>query len=484
MPVLSPAAGAFIRSAYGLLLILVLTMTLPASKWFFRSERWGGYAESRPSTDWLQNPFVQPLLMGLWYVCAFNLMIGRDTVLYALINLCLCWYFFIFMRWRGILRGMGAPGFMSYWMAACVLALEAGRHLDPSGVLLPMALLAFQVDYAIIQGCSGFYKFQAGYPKNDGMQLGMANPWWGYYWRYFKALPHDHLLYKFLNHSAYLTQMIAAVLMLIPQTRLLGAFMIAASFVFILTQIRLGVLCEMVIMGSFLFIPAGSQPDRWLTSLMGASPEVPQSLSAMPPWLAMGLAVFLGIYIALLPFAKVGQWYNFLARKRLPSLLQTALERWTNAFGIIIWRVFSVDVVNFYVRVFQRDPAGNEVEYTTFGKFDWGNRWRYFHVGEFVCFASIFTTLKYHPSNSDLFTTKLVRYARTIPCEPGGRLRFEYHSLLRSDQEIRHQKQADFIVEPYSGSVEVQRFGDVDLKAAAATSPVHEGAKPGSYAPT
>ncbi|MGE0492902.1 MAG: hypothetical protein AB7S38_27070 [Vulcanimicrobiota bacterium] len=482
LPVLSESAQAFWRTSYGLLLFLTLLLTWPASKWFFRSEKWGGYAESSPTVDLVQNPFIHPLVMGLWFTCATMLMLGRDTVLFALINLGLCWYFFIYMRWRGILRGMGAPGFMCYWMGAAVLFLEAGRHLDPSGRLLAAGLFAFQVDYAIIQLCAGSYKLRAGYPRNEGMQLGMANPWWGYYWRFFKQLDYTHPLYVFLNQSAYLTQIGAAFLMLYPPTRLLGAGIIMASFVFILTQIRLGVLCEMVIIGGLLFIPAGGVVDGWVTWLMG-HPQVPQSLPQMPPWLATGLAAFFCVYIALLPFAKFGQWYNYLAHQRLPEPFQTFLEKWTNAFGIIIWRVFSVDVVNFFVRVYQVDGDGREQEYTCFGKIDWPTRWRYIHVGEFVCFASIFTTLKYHPSNSEMFRAKLVRYARTIPCPSGGKLRFAYFSLARGQGEIEHRHSADFLVEPHSGHLEVRQYDDLDLSKGHAVSPVREGARPGTYAP-
>lgn len=485
LPALSPETQALFRAGYGLLLFLTLALTTPAGKWFFRSERWGGYGESSPAVDWLQNPFVQPLLMGLWFTCATMLIAGRETVLFALINLALCWYFFIFMRWRGILRGMGAPGFMCYWGGACVLFLEAGRHLDPSGKLLVAALLAFQIDYAIIQMCAGSYKLSAGYARNEGMQLGMANPWWGYQWKFYRKMPYHHVLFKFLNHCAYATQILAGLLMLYPDTRLLGAVMIAGSFIMILTHIRLGVLCEMVILGALLFVPQGGMVDQWIARLTGPAGPVPQSLPPMPEGLATALAGFFLVYILMLPFAKLGQWYNFLARKRLPGPMQTLLERWTNAFGIIIWRVFSVDVVNFFVRVFVSDPAtGEEQEYTRLGKLDWKTRWRYVHVGEFVCFASIFTTLKYHPSQSDLFTRKLVRYARTVDCPPGGRIRFAYYSILPAEGEFLHVHRADYVVEPTSGSVEERIYDDdFDPRAAHQVSPVHEGAKPGSYAP-
>lgn len=44
--------------------------------------------------------------------------------------------------------------------------------------------------------------------------------------------------------------------------------------------------------------------------------------------------------------------YNFYAGRSLPAPLQHALQRYTNLFGIIIWRV----LVNFFIRI-SRDAA-------------------------------------------------------------------------------------------------------------------------------
>ena len=57
------------------------------------------------------------------------------------------------------------------------------------------------------------------------------------------------------------------------------------------------------------------------------------------------ISAALWTYLALLPFAHAGLYYNFYARRRLAAPLQWILDRYTNLFGLIIWRVFSVDVV-------------------------------------------------------------------------------------------------------------------------------------------
>ena len=48
-----------------------------------------------------------------------------------------------------------------------------------------------QVDLALIMLSAGVYKFTAGYPRNHGMELGLCNPMWGYWWKWYAARPPD-----------------------------------------------------------------------------------------------------------------------------------------------------------------------------------------------------------------------------------------------------------------------------------------------------
>jgi len=182
--------------------------------------------------------------------------------------------------------------------------------------------------------------------------------------------------------------------------------------------------------------------------------------------------------------AKAGQWWNFLGRARLRGLLQPLLERYTNFFGIIIWRVFSVDVTNFYIRVVLEDSSARRTPYSQPGRFDPAVDFRYTHVGEFICITSLFTTLKYYPSNDGLFQTRLARYARTIPPPREGRVVFEYVSLRKSGDRFGEQAVAEYVFDPATGHIEERLLDPAfSVRAASPVSPVHEGAVPGSYAP-
>jgi len=478
LPDLSPSTQALIRSGYGVLMLLTLGQALPNARRFFLSERWGGYAKSSPDVDAIQNPWMLPVLFAAWTWAGVALVFGWAAPWSALVNLALCRYFFIHMRWKGILRGMGAPGFIAYWVGLAVFLLEYTVRYAPD--VRRLALLVVQVDLAFIILSAGIYKFTAGYPRNHGMELGMVNPMWGYWWRRYVTLRPNHPLYWCLNQQAWGTEVVAALLMLIPQTREPGGLLLSASFVFILTQIRLGFLCEMVVLAGLLYVVPGSVVDGWITGLVGVPAAAP-GVSPGATFLVVNrllVAALVG-YLALLPFAHAGMYYNFYARRSFGPWLQRALVGYTNLFGMIIWRVFSVDIINFFIRVHVESADGTRSLVGPLG------RWpRFNHVGEMICLASLFTTLKYYPDDHALFHERLLRYARTIPRPGSAALVFEYVTVVKRPTHFDWVPVAEYRVDVETSTVS-ERLLDPGFspRAAHAVSPVHAGAVPGSYAP-
>src|SRR5258708_6852846 len=119
-PDLSLSVQALVRATYGVLMLLTLAQAVPNARRFFMSERWGGYAKSSPGVDAIQNPRMLPVVLAIWFAAVLGIAFGQAMPWAALVNLVLCRYFFIHMRWKGILRGMGAPGFLAYWMGLAV----------------------------------------------------------------------------------------------------------------------------------------------------------------------------------------------------------------------------------------------------------------------------------------------------------------------------------------------------------------------------
>ena len=474
-------AQAFLRSAYGLLLILTLLQALPQARRFFLSERWDGYGERRLYVEAVHNPYVLPIVLAAWLAAAVSLLLGVIPAVAALLNLVLCRYFFVGMRWKGLLRGMGAPGFMTYWLGACVFFLEWGVAHDPSGNVRAAALLAFRVDFAVIMLCAGTYKFVAGYRKNQGMQFGLVNPWWGYWGRWYRRFPPEHPLFRGMNHFAWGTEVVAGILMLVPATQLPGAALIFVSFVFIATQIRLGFLCEMVMLCCVIYVHAGDPIDAVLSrlpvALTSAGVPIPEPVN-----LVMTFALI--TYAVVLPFVKIGQYVNLLLRRPLPQPLQRALDRYANLFGIIVWRVFSIDHTNFYARIMAEDPlTGERRPLARPGRVDTLTSTRFVHVGEFITLVSIFTTAKYFPSRPELLERRLIRYTRTLPYRAGSRVIFEYVVIANAGR-FEDRTVAEFVVDPDEGCVTERVLDpDVSIRAPSPVSPVHEAAHPGTYQP-
>ncbi|MBI3125998.1 MAG: hypothetical protein HYZ11_00150 [Candidatus Tectomicrobia bacterium] len=483
-PALSIPTQTFFRAGYGIFLLGTLLSVLPHARRYFLGERWGGYAYSDWTVNLLHHPKRMPWILGGWLICAVLLIIGRWILLAALLNFALCRYYFIHMRWKSLLRGMGAPGFMTYWLAAAVLLLECTLQLAPS--VRPLALLVVQTDFALIMLSAGIYKLTSGYAKNDGMELGLANPMWGYWWKAYLKMPVNHWMIRTLNHMAWSTEVAAGIMMLIPSMRFIGAMLILLSFLFVATQIRLCLLPEMVVTGCVLFFHPGSAGDTFVSGFIGeAAPAVIQA-PAITPWVAALLEPALWMYLILLPFAHAGLYYNLYLRRKLPWLwLQSALEAYTNLFGILIWRVFSIDIVNFFVRIYQRErgqPEAAEKEVTRFG---WrAGGLRFSHVAESIALASLFTTLKYYPSRPHLFAERLMRFAWTLGCPGNSVLSFEYIVLLKEKGRFVHRPLAQFTVDPASGTI-VREILDETLfsREIQPRWPVTESSRPGSYAP-
>lgn len=481
LPLLSPAIVAFIRIAYGALMLLTLMAALPHARRYFLSERWGGYSESSPTVDAIQNPMIGALTLAAWGSGALCLIVGRYVLVGAAVNLLCCYYFFVVMRWRSVLRGMGAPGYMACWLGAAVFLLElTARHAQ---ALRGLALLTLQIDFAGIMLSAGLYKLFAGYRHRQGMELGMVNPEWGYWPAFWARWRPHHPVFRVFDEMAWTTEVAAGLLMLIPATRSLGGLAILLSFVFIATQIRLGFLCEMVMICCLLFFTTGTTMGSWLASVQPVLPGQPAT-PGTPLGASVQAALTAGLwaYIVLLPIVRAGMFHNQLRHRSLPRPLQRGLDGYANFFGLILWRVFTADVVNFFVRVWEESDPQSERRLIS----NYRSRWpaRFSQVAECIALTSVFTTLKYYPSNRALFVERLLRYARTIPRAASSRLVFEWVSIAALPEHFAYVPVAEYSVDLDAGTVTDVKLGNPVLAhGAAMRSPVHEGAMPGSYAP-
>ena len=464
----------------GVLLLLVVCHQL-APHWRQRltGERWGGCAQSDPVADLLHHPARAPFVLLAWGGCAIALICDWHPVLAACVNVLFCRYYFVSMRWRSVGRGFGAPGFMTYWLGLAVLLLALTRQYAAD--IQPLALLWLQVDLALIIFSSGFYKLRSGYRQGEGMDYGLVNPMWSYWPGFYRRLPANHWGFRFLNHSAWASQIASSVLMLIPATRWLGGLAEIITYIFIATQIRLGWLAEQMIVCGLLFFTFGSPAGDWLAGHAHLPGNFGGAGSA-PGWLRLTLELFLYLQLVLTPLCHAGLFYNFYGRRRLPAPWQHLLDRYANFFGVIVWRVFSVDHLNFHVNVYRAPLTGHGRSLLSQWQ-DWRD-WRFWHVGEAIIMTSLFTTLKYYPSDDALFRERVLRSSRTLPCPEGQELIFEYIAIQKLPAAYRDRIVCQYHVNPRSGSIRNEIIDPgFSPKSAHATSSLPEGARPGSYAP-
>lgn len=477
LPSLSSGAQALLRIAYGALLIVTLGHAAVHWRRFFVSGRGGGYYD--PTDGFFEKVHSvcgAKIVLLLWFGAAVCLVCNIFTPAAAAINLILCRHYFVDSRWNSLSRGFGAPGFMSYWLSMWILVFEMTARYAAS--CHSFAVFAAQIDFSLIMLSAGLYKMLSGYANNHGMEYGMVNPQWGYFYSSFKKMSPDAVLFKFLNHMAWSTEVVAAILMWIPQTRILGAVLIFLSFAFIATQIRLGVLCEIVMTCCVVFVPANSQLDVLISALV---PHTVQQANDIEIVVQIAYC-FIGAYLLITPMVHCCLFFNLFAKKRVPEPLQAFVDKYANIFGIIVWRVFSADLTNFFIRIYAINERSGERKLIS--RYGYSEGIRFSFVCESIVITSLFTLRKYYPSDLKLFEERLIRYANTLPQTSSGLFEFEYLSVQKEKSQFAHIPIATYLVDLHAQKIsEVLLEERADVTRKNVHSPLYAGPKAGSYAP-
>jgi hypothetical protein len=429
----------------------------------------------------LHGKAVPPVLLA-WAAAAVSLGIGFYPIVGAAVLWLIFRNFYIANRWKNLFRGGGAPGFMSHHTTLFILLLESAALLDRSGLLGDRVFLMYRIDFGTILLCSGTYKSLSGYLRGEGMEYGLANPMWGYFFRLFRRLNPRGITVGLQDIAAASGQVVMGTLLLFPKTSAIGAALCILGFVALIPVVRLGRLAALM----------GVIPLLWLPPLGFHFADVRNfSPIQSPPAVITALSVLIFGYIALLPVVKVNQYLNLFLSVSLPRPIQAAMTWYANFVPVIMWRVFTPDVTNFFIRIYAVDrSSGAEtpllVEDGTysyreiFTRFRWSAR--FLHVTESIALTTVFTTLKYFRSQRGLFEERLRDYARTLGTHE--RLRFEYVSIAKGAKSFEYRAVADFFVEPVSGEVTEHRLDpDFDYGARAPGSHIRETTGFGSYVP-
>ena len=462
------------RTLLGALFLIDLACFLP----FARVALGPGYwKRSWPSSD-----AALVVVLVAWSLAALSLITGIFAFAGTLVLLVLFRHYYVANRWKNLFRGGGAPGFMSHFAVLHLLSFQLAAALDPTGSLSIVALVVFSVDLGAIMLDSGTYKLLSGYVHSEGMEYGLANPMWGYWFRYFRRIDPRHVLLRAQDLLAAGGEIVMGIAMIVFPLRGLGAVICMASFVYLLPLIRLGRLAVLMAVLPIPLLPHLELP---------AMPAIGLPVASAPGLPAQAMAIVLLTYLAILPAVKIVQYLNLFQRRAFPAPIQQWLTRYWNAVPIIMWRVFTPDVTNFFIRIHARDAAGRErtvlsedgiYAYRRVGP--WQRAARFLHVTESIVLTTVFTTLKYFPSRRDLFEERLVDYARSLDLPDATSVRFEYVAIRKSGDALAYDPVVEFEVDLATGAVRERRLDpSFDYSQAARFSRIRESTGFGSYLP-
>jgi hypothetical protein len=473
---MSPANCVLARQLAGALFFIDLLLYLPYANVCLGAGYWGSSHRG-----------VMRFAVPVWAAASLALILGVYPLVAALALWLLFRHYYIANRWKNPFRGGGAPGFMSHWVAMYLVFFELAGVLDGSGELVSSVRRMANVDLGVILLCSGTYKALSGYLRGEGMEYGLANPFWGYLFRWFKARPPGHLGFRIQDIWAPTAQIMTGVSLLVglllPPVRVFGAVLCILSFAYLLPTVRLGRLAALMMIPPLWFLPelGFAFPEPLARGF--ASVATPEAVLTV-------LTAATIVYIAILPVVKVMQYLNLFAKIELPRPLQRALTWYANKVPIIMWRVFTPDVTNFFVRIYRIERDGTRTplvhEDTTYSYRDlrnWRRSMRFLHVTESIALTTVFTTLKYFRSQRELFESRLRAYAATLG-EPGARLEFEYVAILKGERAFEFLPVTRFTLDLATDElVETRLVADFDYAAPAKHSHIKETAGYGTYAP-
>src|SRR3990167_8351163 len=98
LPALSWEMQDLIRVSYALLSLLTFSLWLPNLRHYFLSEKFGGYVHL--CNERLHTPLVAGLMIVVWIMSLGLMLLGFYTVIASFLNLILCHFYFIQMRWK------------------------------------------------------------------------------------------------------------------------------------------------------------------------------------------------------------------------------------------------------------------------------------------------------------------------------------------------------------------------------------------------
>lgn len=245
-------------------------------------------------------------------------------------------YFFVYLRYRSVGRGGGAPAFMSYWIAFYNFLLQLTINL-PSLSNATLALASF--DIALIMASAGIYKYRSGYLKGRGIEYGLVNEMWSRFPKFWKLKSPKSLSILLLNLLSIVTELIIALTVFTPKVSLIAPVLLFSMFVILQGITKLGSLCLTMCAVSCVL-------------LLAALKEI--SIYGLVPWhhaTTDFASIFISLYALLLFLSFLWNWSSFLGKtSNYPEIVKRLFRFCSVCTGSIIWSVFSANHTEILIR--------------------------------------------------------------------------------------------------------------------------------------
>ena len=165
----------------------------------------------------------------------------------------------------------------------------------------------------------------------------------------------------------------------------------------------------------------------------------------------------MSLYIVLTIFIKVYLYIKTFSKYKINI-------EFINKIGlfipIFIWRVFTADVTNIFIRIYKTKDNRRETIIDE-DSFIWSNKiknifknYRFYHVAEIVVLSTIFNQLKYN--NQEGFKQKIIKYSKTlIPSTISSNeiLTYELVYIQREHRDFSYIPLVNYDINTYDWSI-------------------------------
>lgn len=265
----------------------------------------------------------------------FGFIAWQPNVFLGLPLVFITWTLFIRDRFRSLSRGLGAPGYFNFLGVIGLFTtniLATNQENGGAGnLLITVIYIILFVETGSIFLSAGLFKSLDCQYQPPGFTIGMLNPMWSKIYKYRRFLSKIRI---FIDNLGPILQIISGltILLLSTQFKFFGFYLIIGMFLSITPFCRLGWLCPSIACSSYTLVK-----DNYIEVIFSNDLYVK----------IFAIAAFLRLLIMGIIFSEYFQGDNckIFNISSFRKLLHYPLYIYRTFLGVIIWKVFTYDLV-------------------------------------------------------------------------------------------------------------------------------------------